>query len=79
MSPKLNTALEEWSHSVVQEDNHLPSPAGHTDSDVDQDALGLFGHLGTLLAHIQLAVQYHLVLFCQATFQPVFPTSIPLS
>ncbi|KAK4830521.1 hypothetical protein QYF61_011500 [Mycteria americana] len=46
--PKLNTG-----------DDHFPSPAGPTVSDISQDAIGLFGHLGTLSAHIQAAVNHH--------------------
>ncbi|KAK4828029.1 LOW QUALITY PROTEIN: hypothetical protein QYF61_022806 [Mycteria americana] len=44
--PKLNTVFE--GH------DHFPSPAGHTIFDTSQDAIGFLGHLGTLLAHIQL-------------------------
>lgn len=48
--PNLNRVLEEHSTGkTIQRDNHLPSPAGHTISDVGQDATGLLGHLGTLL------------------------------
>ena len=32
-------------------DDPLPTPAGCTISDASQDAIGLLGHLGTLLAH----------------------------
>ena len=35
---------------------HLPAPAGHTIPDTSQDAVGLLGHLGTMLALVQLAV-----------------------
>ncbi|KAK4828336.1 hypothetical protein QYF61_025805 [Mycteria americana] len=42
-------------------------------------AIGLLGHLGTLLAHIQLAVNQHpQVLFRQAAFQPLFPKPVAL-
>ncbi|KAK4827917.1 hypothetical protein QYF61_022365, partial [Mycteria americana] len=69
--PKLNT--------VFEGDNHFPSPAGHTISDTSQDAVGFLGHLGTLLAHIQLAVnQNPQVLLCQAAFQPLFPKPVAL-
>ncbi|KAK4832279.1 hypothetical protein QYF61_021678 [Mycteria americana] len=55
--PKLNTVFEVWLHQCqVQGANHFPTPAGHTISDTSQDAIGLLGHLGTLLAHSQLAV-----------------------
>lgn len=48
--PNLNRVLEEHSTGkTIQGDNHLPSPAGHTISDVGQDATGLLGHLGTML------------------------------
>ncbi|KAK4832619.1 hypothetical protein QYF61_024600 [Mycteria americana] len=52
--PKLNTAFEVQPHQCpVQGHDHFPSPAGHTISDTSQDAIGLLGHLGTSLAHIQ--------------------------
>ncbi|KAK4830680.1 hypothetical protein QYF61_012849 [Mycteria americana] len=73
--PKLNTGFEVRPHQCrVQGDDRFPSPAGHTISDTSQDAIGFLGHLGTLLAHIQAAVDQHSqVLFCQAAFQPLFP------
>ncbi|KAK4826723.1 LOW QUALITY PROTEIN: hypothetical protein QYF61_010976 [Mycteria americana] len=64
--PKLNTVFE----CRVQRDNRFPSAAGHTSSDTSQDAIGLLGHLGTLPAHIQLAIDQHpRVLFHQAALQ----------
>ncbi|KAK4828257.1 hypothetical protein QYF61_024864 [Mycteria americana] len=80
MGPKLNTVFEVQPHQYrVQGDNHFPSPAGHTISDTSQDAIGFLGHLGTLLAHIQLAVnQPPQVLFHQAAFQPLFPKPVAL-
>ncbi|KAK4816679.1 hypothetical protein QYF61_019915 [Mycteria americana] len=69
--PKLNTVFE--GH------DHFPSPAGHTISHTSQDAIGFLGHLGTLLAHIQPAVNQHpQVLFCLAAFQPLFPKPVAL-
>ncbi|KAK4829474.1 hypothetical protein QYF61_004764 [Mycteria americana] len=69
--PKLNTGFE--GH------DHFPTPAGHTISDTIQDAIGFLGHLGTLLAHIQVAVNQHpQVLFCLAAFQPLFPKPVAL-
>ncbi|KAK4818296.1 hypothetical protein QYF61_010438 [Mycteria americana] len=66
--PKLNTGHD-----------HSPSPAGHAISDTSQDAIGFLGHLGTLLAHIQAAVNQHAqVLLCQAAFQPLFPKPVAL-
>ncbi|KAK4826479.1 hypothetical protein QYF61_009475 [Mycteria americana] len=78
--PKLNTAFEVRPHQCrVQGDNHFPSPAGHTVSDTSQDAIGFLGCLGTLLAHIQLAVNQHSqVLFHWAAFQPLFPKPVAL-
>ncbi|GAB0208711.1 hypothetical protein GRJ2_003336800 [Grus japonensis] len=50
-----------------------------TVSDTSQDAVGLLGHLGTLPAHIQLAVDQHpQVLFLRAAFQPLCPKSVVL-
>ncbi|KAK4806791.1 hypothetical protein QYF61_005587 [Mycteria americana] len=78
--PKLNTAFEVQPHQCrVQGHDHFPSPAGHTISDTSQDAIGFLGHLGTLPAHIQPAVdQYPKVLFCQAAFQLLFPKPVAL-
>ncbi|KAK4823484.1 hypothetical protein QYF61_002548 [Mycteria americana] len=69
--PKLNT--------VFKGHDHFPSPAGHTIFDTSQDAIGFLGRLGTLLAHIQLAVNQHPQLFfCLAAFQPLFPKPVAL-
>ncbi|KAK4824605.1 hypothetical protein QYF61_016874 [Mycteria americana] len=69
--PKLNT--------VVKGDDHFPSPAGHTIPDTSQDDIGFLGHLGTLPAHVQPAVNQHpQVLFHQAAFQPLFPKPVAL-
>ncbi|PKU41107.1 rna-directed dna polymerase from mobile element jockey- hypothetical protein [Limosa lapponica baueri] len=78
--PKLNTVFEVQPHQCqVKGYDHFHSPAEHTISDINQDAFGLLGHLGTLLAHIQLAVQQHLqVLFHRKTFQPLFPKPVTL-
>ncbi|KAK4827063.1 hypothetical protein QYF61_013704, partial [Mycteria americana] len=78
--PKLNTVFEVWPHQCrVQGHNHFPSPAGHAIFDTSQDAIGLLGRLGTLLAHIQAAVNQHpQVLLCQAAFQPLFPKPVAL-
>ncbi|KAK4827635.1 hypothetical protein QYF61_019845 [Mycteria americana] len=79
-APKLNTVFEVRPHQCrVQGHDHFPSPSGHTISDTSQDALGLLGHLGTLLAHIQPAINQHpRVLFCLAAFQPLFPKPVAL-
>ncbi|KAK4818807.1 hypothetical protein QYF61_019736 [Mycteria americana] len=78
--PKLNTVFEVQPHQCqVQGDNHFPSPAGHAIVDTSQDAIGFLGHLGTLLAHIQPAVNQHpQVLFHRGAFQPLFPKPVAL-
>ncbi|KAK4822062.1 hypothetical protein QYF61_008871 [Mycteria americana] len=78
--PKLNTGFEVRPHQCrVQGDDHFPSPAGHAIFDTSQDAIGFLGRLGTLLAHIQAAVNQHpQVLLCQAAFQPLFPKPVAL-
>ncbi|KAK4832516.1 hypothetical protein QYF61_023581 [Mycteria americana] len=78
--PKLNTGFDVKPHQCrVQGDDHFPTPAGHSISDTSQDAIGFLGHLGTLLAHIQEAVnQQSQVLFHQAAFQPLFPKPVAL-
>ncbi|KAK4832683.1 hypothetical protein QYF61_025144 [Mycteria americana] len=78
--PKLNTGFEVRPHQCrVQGHNHFPSPAGHAIFDTSQDAIGFLGRLGTLLAHIQAAVNQHpQVLLCQAAFQPLFPKPVAL-
>ncbi|KAK4816040.1 hypothetical protein QYF61_011048 [Mycteria americana] len=78
--PKLNTVFEVRPHQCrVQGHNHFPTPAGHAIFDTSQDAIGFLGHLGTLLAHIQAAVNQHAqVLLCLAAFQPLFPKPVAL-
>ena len=78
--PKLNTVLPVRPHQCrVQGHDPLPTPAGHTIPDTSQDAVGLLGHLGILLAHVQLAVNQHpKVLLCQAAFQPLLPKPVSL-
>ncbi|KAK4832950.1 hypothetical protein QYF61_026606 [Mycteria americana] len=78
--PRLNTVFEVRPHQYqVQGHKHFPCPAGHTISDTSQDAIALLGHLGTLLAHIQLVVGQHpQVLIHQAAFQPLFPRTVAL-
>ncbi|KAK4810059.1 hypothetical protein QYF61_007223 [Mycteria americana] len=77
---KLNTVFEVWPHQCrVQGHDHFLSPAGHAISDTSQDAIGFLGHLGTLLAHVQLADNQHpQVLFHPAAFQPLFPRPVVL-
>ncbi|KAK4830880.1 hypothetical protein QYF61_013809 [Mycteria americana] len=75
--PKLNTGFEVRPHQCQAQ--YSPTPAGHTIPDTSQDAIGFLGHLGTLLAHIQPAVNQHpQVLLCWAAFQPLFPKPVAL-
>ncbi|KAK4832899.1 hypothetical protein QYF61_026542 [Mycteria americana] len=75
--PKMKTVFKVQPHQCqVQRDNHFPSPAGHTISDTSQDAVGLLGHLDTLLAHT--IDQHPQVLFHQAAFQPLCPKPVAL-
>jgi len=78
--PKLNTALQVRPHQcLVQGHHHLSTPAGHTIPDASQDAVGLLEHLGSLQAHVQLAVDPHpIILFRWAAFQPLIPNSVVL-
>ncbi|KAK4828223.1 hypothetical protein QYF61_024718 [Mycteria americana] len=78
--PKLNTVFEVRPHQCrVQGHGHFPSPAGHTIPDTSQDAVGFLGHLGTLLAHVQPAVNQHpQVLFHRTAVQPLVPKSAAL-
>jgi len=73
--PKLNTVLEVQPHQCqVQGHDHLRTPPDHTVPDTSQDAVGLLGHLGTLLAHVQLVVDQHpKVLLRWAAFLPLLP------
>ncbi|PKU36140.1 hypothetical protein llap_13557 [Limosa lapponica baueri] len=56
-SPELDPVLQMGPHqgSVKGQDN-LSRPAGHILPDTPQDAIGLLGHKGTLLAHGHLIV-----------------------
>ncbi|KAJ7405825.1 hypothetical protein BTVI_67559 [Pitangus sulphuratus] len=78
--PELDTVLNVSPHQCqVQRDNHFSGPAGHTISDTGQDAIGLLGHLVTLLAHVQMAVDQHpQVLFHWDSLQTLFPQPVAL-
>ncbi|KAJ7410144.1 hypothetical protein WISP_111202 [Willisornis vidua] len=59
--------------------DHFPGPAGHTVPDTGQDAIGLLGHLGTLLAHVQLPLNQNLqVPFCLSALQLLHPQPLEL-
>lgn len=53
---KLNTVLKVWSHQCYVQRNSLFSGSDSHTIDTGQNATGLFSHLGTLLAHAQLAI-----------------------
>jgi len=53
---KLGTVHEVQPHQCsVERDDLLSAPAGCTISVTSQDAIGLLGHIGTLLANVQPA------------------------
>jgi len=54
--PKGNDIVQ-GAASPVLRDDHLSAPADCTVSDTNQDAIGLLGHLDTLLGHVQPAVE----------------------
>ncbi|PKU39011.1 hypothetical protein llap_10688 [Limosa lapponica baueri] len=57
----------------VQRDDHLLSPIHHTVLDTGQDAVGLLGQLGTLLAHVQQTVDQH----PQVLLRQAAPATLP--
>ena len=75
----MDTVLQVRPHQgQVQGHDLFPTPAGDTIPDTSQDAIGV-GHLGTLLAHGQPAVDQHPeVLFRRAAFQPFLPKPVVL-
>ncbi|RMC19236.1 hypothetical protein DUI87_03842 [Hirundo rustica rustica] len=81
--PELDTALKVWPHQCrVQGQNELPAPAGHAIPDPGQDAPGPIGHLGTLLAHVQLVINqkpqdFFLPGHCPATASPAYDIAEP--
>ena len=61
----------------VQRDDHFHVPVVNTVSDTSQDAIGLLGHPGTLLGHVQPSInQYPQVCFFCAVFQPLCPNPV---
>ncbi|PKU46981.1 rna-directed dna polymerase from mobile element hypothetical protein [Limosa lapponica baueri] len=71
-TPKLDAALPVRSHkSRVEEQNHLPRPAGHTSFDAAQDVVGFLGCQSVLSAHVKLPIHEHSqVLLLRAALQP---------
>ncbi|RMC12585.1 hypothetical protein DUI87_10107 [Hirundo rustica rustica] len=77
--PELDTALKVWSDQCrVQGKNDLPAPGSHTIPDPGQDAIGPLGHLGTLLAHVQLLSPAPPGPFPPGTVQPHRPQPVTL-
>ncbi|KAJ7413846.1 hypothetical protein WISP_88023 [Willisornis vidua] len=78
--PEVDTALEEQHHQCrVQGKSHFPGPVGHTVPHAGQDAIGLSGHLGKLLAHVQFHVNKNpQVPFSLGTLQPPCPQPVVL-
>jgi len=50
---------------------------GYSISDTSQNSVGLFGHLSTLLDHVQLVTNTQIP-FLHAAFQPLCPMSVAL-
>lgn len=69
-----------WSHQCrVPGDNPFRNPTGDTLSDSSEDAISHLGHVGALLAHVQLSIDRHpQVLFYWAAFQIPCPKPIAL-
>ena len=60
-------------------DDHFPAPADNTISNTSQDAIGLIGYLGTLLAHVQPSADQHPQFhFPKTVFQPLCPKPVVL-
>ena len=56
-TPHLDAVLRVRSHQhSLEEQDHLPRPAGHTSLDVALDMVDFLGCQDTLLAHIQPAI-----------------------
>ena len=73
-SLKLNTVLEvRPQQNWVQRDDNSPAPASSDISDTSQDAIGLLGHLGTLLALVQPNVNQ----YPQVHFLHSLPATLP--
>ena len=74
-SQELDTVLQvRPDQSSVEEEDHLCSPASHTPFNALQDAIGLFGYEGTLLAHgLHVVYQDSQILLHRAPLQQVIP------
>ena len=78
--PKVNTVLEVRPHQCwVQRYNYFSNPVRITISNTSQDASGLLSHLGTLVAHVQLAINQYLELcFDYTVLQSLCPKTVAL-
>jgi len=76
----MDTVLQVRPHQgQVQGHDLFPTPAGDTIPDTSQDAIGVLGHLGTLLVRVQSPVHQHpKVLVRPAAFQPLLPKPVVL-
>ena len=63
----------------IHRDLVLPLGSFYATSDMSQDAIGVLGHLGTLVAHVQPAVNQHPQILSSCTsFQPLCPNPVAL-
>ena len=78
--PELNTVLKVRAYQCwVQGDDHFPAPVGYTISGTTQDAIGLLGYLGTLLAHVHSRASISTPRSISYTvFQPLCPMPVAL-
>ena len=78
--PKLYTVLEVCpQQGSVQRDDLFLDPPGSVISDTRQDAIGLLGHLSTLLAYVQPSIDQHSqVHFLYTVLQPLCPKPVAL-
>jgi len=79
--PELHTVLEVRPHQRrVERDNHFPRPTSDAVLDASQDTVGPPGCQGTLLAHIQLAVNHNpQIPLCGAAFQRLITQSVRIA
>ncbi|GAB0199280.1 hypothetical protein GRJ2_002393400 [Grus japonensis] len=73
-----NNLIDTWAKEHgIEWVYHIPYHAPASGTIESQDAVGRLSHLGTLLVHIQLAVdQYPQILFRQAVLKPLFPKPV---
>ncbi|XP_050565909.1 uncharacterized protein LOC126913259 [Cygnus atratus] len=76
--PELHTVLEvRPQQRRVEQDHHFPRPTNNAVLDASQDTVGPPGCQGTLLAHIQLAVNHNpQIPLCRAALQRLVAQSV---